>query len=373
MMDWSPLDGMHVVEACQRLVGPLASWHLGLLGAAVTKVEPPNGDIARSWDGGAVFDLLNADKKCAVLDLGQPDERELFEQLSAKADIVIADASWSELPALSGSRRAAARTRSSVIIDDAPVPGGSATSETLAQAAMAITSYIGEPQGPPTRLGADVASASAAATAVQAALAGLLRDGNSGPLVARVSIDRAAAVLKTIHWAARSDPDRWAGYHVRAIARAPDRGYRVRDGFVTLDFLPDQREAWNSLCNELGLEQFAREVGDKWYSTIGMEDGIDWARPHYDRALAGYTRDEAIALIRRYGGWSVPFQSPEEVLNHPQARLYASAFVDDEGVHIRLPWRVDNLPRGGRRPAAAPPIGAHTQEVLASIGAGAIS
>ena len=57
-----------------------------------------------------------------------------------------------------------------------------------------------------------------------------------------------------------------------------------------------------------------------------MEDRIDWARPHYERALAKYGRDEAIALIRKHGGWSVPFLEPEDALNHPQSQLYASAF-----------------------------------------------
>ena len=49
MSSWAPLAGMSVVEACQRLVGPLAAWQLSLLGAEVIKVEPPAGDIARGF------------------------------------------------------------------------------------------------------------------------------------------------------------------------------------------------------------------------------------------------------------------------------------------------------------------------------------
>jgi CoA:oxalate CoA-transferase len=371
MSGWAPLAGMSVVEACQRLVGPLAAWQLSMLGAEVTKVEPPAGDVARGW--GAVFDLMNAGKRCAALDLDQPAGRAAFERLCAAADIVLADATWSKQPALAGIRRAGAHTRVAVIVDDGAVPGGCGSSETLAQAALAITPYIGEHGGPPERLGADVVSASAATSAVQAALAGLLAEDGTPPLVARVAIDRAAAALKTIHWAARSDPDRWAGYHVWAIARAPDRGYRVSDGFVTLDFLPDQRAAWRALCAELGLDAFADSVGDGWFSTIGMEDRIDWARPHYERALAGFTRAEAVALIRRHGGWSVPFQSPPEVLTHPQARLYASAFLADGQAQVRLPWRIDNAPQGTHTCAIAPPVGAHTREVLAALAAEEVS
>ena len=38
------LAGLPIVEACQRLVGPFAGWHLAMLGATVVKVEPPTGD-----------------------------------------------------------------------------------------------------------------------------------------------------------------------------------------------------------------------------------------------------------------------------------------------------------------------------------------
>lgn len=373
MTAWAPLAGLRVVEACQRLVGPHAAWHLAMLGAEVTKVEPPAGDVARSWAGGAMFDVINAHKLCAALDLKNPAARTAFERLCAGADVVLADASWSEEPALEGSRRTGARTRSVVIVDDGSVPGGFGSSETLAQAAMAITPYVGERGGRPTRLGADLASASAAAAAVQAVLAGLLRDEASGPLIGRISIDRAMATLKTIHWAARSDPDRWAGYHVRAISREPDRGYRVRDGWITLDFPSDQGAGWRALCEELGLHQFISEVGDDWFSTVGMEDRVDWARPHYEQALAGLTRAEVVALIRKHGGWSVPFQTPAETLNHPQARLYASACFEAGAAEIRLPWRVNGETQATHRPAAAPPIGAHTKKVLAALPTGGAS
>ena len=371
MSAWAPLAGMSVLEACQRVVGPLAAWQLSMLGAQITKVESRTGDIARNW--GSVFDLINASKRFVALDPTTDAERAALERLCAATDIVLADATWSEEFALAGSKRPGARTRVVVIVDDHAVPGGKGTGETLTQAALAVTPYVGEQGGPPERLGADVASASAAATAAQAALAGLLAQDCAGPVVARIAIDRAVAALKTIHWAARSDPDRWAGYHVRAIARDPDRGYRVRDGFVTLDFLPDQRTAWRALCAEIGLDEFADSVDEDWFSTIGMEDRIDWARPYYERAFAHFSRDEAIALIRRHGGWSVPFQSPAEALAHPQSQLYASAFLRDGQVEVRLPWRVDNAPQGTQSCAVAPAVGTHTKEVLAELLADEVS
>ena len=88
------LAGVRIVEACQRLVGPFAGWHLAMLGATVVKVEPPTGDIARSWDGGRLFDVINGQKLCTAFDLDNPAERASFASLCANCDAMIADASW---------------------------------------------------------------------------------------------------------------------------------------------------------------------------------------------------------------------------------------------------------------------------------------
>ena len=367
------LAGVRIVEACQRVVGPFAGWHLAMLGATVVKVEPLGGDIARSWDGGRLFDVINGRKLHASFDFGNATERTSFASLCAGSDAIIADASWIAQKALAAIRTEGTQVQSFVVIEDGPVPGGSGSSETLAQAAMAVTGYIGDPKRPKQRLGADIASAAAASTVVQAALAGLIKENGNGPLVSHVSIDRALSSLKTIHWAARSDPDRWTGYHVRAVSRPPDRGYQVRDGRITLDFLPDQHDSWRALCNEIGLADFAAEVSKTWYSTIGMEDRVDWARPYYERAFANFSCDEAIALIRKHNGWSVAFLDPEEALNHPQSRLYASTFADGVAVTARLPWRLNDEPQGSHQPERAPPVGAHTKEVLGFLKTGAPS
>ena len=372
MTTWRPLAGMRAIEACQRLVGPLAGWHLAVMGADVVKIEPPDGDVVREWGSGAVFDVLNAGKRFVALDISQAHERLAFADLCAGADIVLGDSSWSEIVALEGSRRADARTRSIVIVDEGVVPGGSGSSETLAQAAMAVTPYIGARGCRPTRIGADIASQSAAAAATQAALAGLVRDA-TGPLVARVSVDRALAGLKTIHWAARSDPDRWEGYHVTAITRQPDRGYRVRDGWITIDFPPGEGAGWRAFCDEIGLGTFVREVGDGWFGTIGMEDDIDRARARYEQALANYTTEQAVAIVRKHRGWSVPFQTPDEMLRHPQSRLYASAVRANGHINTRLPWRVGDQPQGTDAPGAAPAIGAHNVDVLSTLPVRAVS
>ena len=357
----SPLAGTLVVEACQRVTGPMAAWHLGMLGAEVVKVEPPTGDVARSWGTGAVFDLLNSGKRFVSLDLAATAGGEKLRRLCSRADVVLADADL--VPALL-EEAVGERLRAVVTIDAADVPGGHGTGETLAQAALALTSYVGEWGGEPARVGADLASVTAAAHAAQAALAGFLQPAGRRPLWARVSVARSLSCEKTIHWAARSDPEDWTGYHVASRDRPPDTGWQARDGAMTLEFPPEQYEGWCAFCREAGLEELIAEFGEDWYSTVGMEDRADWARPRYEAALGTYQREEAAELIRRHGGWSVPFLRAEEVLRHPQARLFAAVTATEEGHRLRLPWLVGDEVQGERGLTKAPPIGAHNEEVL---------
>ena len=126
------------------------------------------------------------------------------------------------------------------------------------------------------------------------------------------------------------------------------------------------------MCEELGLGDFAREVEDNWFSTIGMEDSIDWARPHYEKAFAPLTRDEAIALIRKHGGWSVPFQQPVEAMHHPQSQALCLGILRQRRrAQVRMPWRVNDETLGAHRPGRAASVGAHTKEVLAALERGA--
>ncbi len=89
-----PLEGLHVVEATSRIQGPLAGHLLRMLGARVTRVEPPGGDPARmtaplAGDTGAFFLCMNRGKEPAQLDLGRPAGREALRELAAQADVFL--------------------------------------------------------------------------------------------------------------------------------------------------------------------------------------------------------------------------------------------------------------------------------------------
>lgn len=89
-----PLEGVRVIEACRRIQGPLAGYILGLLGAQVTRIEPPGGDLLRGMppmagDCSARFLALNWNKESVEIDLKSAAGRRQVHELVAGADVFV--------------------------------------------------------------------------------------------------------------------------------------------------------------------------------------------------------------------------------------------------------------------------------------------
>ncbi|RTQ47894.1 CoA transferase [Hymenobacter gummosus] len=94
-----PLHGLRVLELAAVLAGPQVGQFLAELGAEVIKIEPPAGDVTRSWrtpaepadtDVSAYFACANWGKQSVVLDLRRAADLDRVHQLAAQADIVLA-------------------------------------------------------------------------------------------------------------------------------------------------------------------------------------------------------------------------------------------------------------------------------------------
>ena len=89
-----PLEGIRVLDMSRVLAGPFAGRMLCDLGADVVKVEPPDGDVTRSWGadiGGnpGYYHQQNVGKRDICIDLTRPDGPELIKELAARADVLI--------------------------------------------------------------------------------------------------------------------------------------------------------------------------------------------------------------------------------------------------------------------------------------------
>ena len=86
------LSGTRVLELGTFITGPCAGMMLADLGADVIKVESPEGDPYRSYQGGQYsphFQAYNRNKRGIALDLKSPADRATFDQLARDADIFI--------------------------------------------------------------------------------------------------------------------------------------------------------------------------------------------------------------------------------------------------------------------------------------------
>jgi crotonobetainyl-CoA:carnitine CoA-transferase CaiB-like acyl-CoA transferase len=86
------LDGIRVIEQGTFITGPCAGMMLADLGADVIKVEGPEGDPYRSYQGGRYsphFQAYNRNKRGIALDLKREADRALFEGLVREADVFI--------------------------------------------------------------------------------------------------------------------------------------------------------------------------------------------------------------------------------------------------------------------------------------------
>lgn len=111
----APLSGFRVIELAGVLAGPSAGQLFAELGADVIKVEPPHGDVTRTWrlpsetspdrrsepppeapgdpasgdDRPAYFSAANWGKRSVALDLRQPGGRDALHLLVRSADVVL--------------------------------------------------------------------------------------------------------------------------------------------------------------------------------------------------------------------------------------------------------------------------------------------
>ena len=89
-----PLHGVLVVALEQAVAAPYCSSRLADAGARVIKIERPEGDFARGYDGAAhgqssYFVWINRGKESIALDLKQAADLALLERLIAQADVFI--------------------------------------------------------------------------------------------------------------------------------------------------------------------------------------------------------------------------------------------------------------------------------------------
>lgn len=382
-----------VVEFCEGVAGPLAGLRLAELGASVVKIEPAEGDWLRgaapamtgSEEGAAFFDL-NRGKRSVALGSSPRAASPLIRALLRKADILITDRSDPalaalDLPGLDADVYEANPRLIRVHISPwgrrGPISRHKG-SELTAQAMAGYTRYLGTQGEPARRLGADVASAGTGIFATQAALAALLSRNRTGK-GQRVDLSLLNSLLsmKSIHLAAQSDPDVYAGPRIGGANYPPERGWKTADEPVFFQFGgsvgAEGRAGWVDFVEEIGAGRLLSDTrfDHNGRNSTGHGTDVNRLRGEYEKEFSRFPADTLVEIIRKHAGNASAYLRADATIANPQtAALDIVREVEAGGGRRRkvraFPARFSRL-----RPAVngrAPALGEHTAAIAAEAG-----
>ncbi len=383
----SALAGVRVVECTEMASASFCARLLADAGADVVKVEPPEGDRYRrrgpfpdgqpdpDWSG--MFLYLNANKRGVGLDLQDRPQKAAFNELSAKADILVVGGQSADI-VRQGLRREALRHLNPGLIVAAITPFGLSGpnsayvgDELTAVAAGGLSfSTPGIPDGvqdlveePPlsanTPLGELMTGTLGAAACVAALLA---RQFSGQGCEIDLSLQEGVAAVMPYELA-------HAAYHEPKKREPPGFGLMpnvympCKDGYVVIMAVIDGH--WRSLMEAADSPDWA----DSEVFATGQQRAQNWdaLEPFLLEWTMSHTGEEITRLAQERGVPCFPAYTVSQMMNSPHVaeRAFLQEFTSPEGRSFKLPGhpiRMSATPWRSFRPA--PRLGQHTAEVL---------
>jgi CoA:oxalate CoA-transferase len=179
-----PFEGIRVLDAATNIAGPYAASTLADFGAEVIKIEPIGGDPMRAYppmveETTTQFAAVNHDKRYVALDLREAEGRAILRKLVCSSDVLIQNVRPGREARLGldaeSCHDANPRLIHATLAAFHPVDGDRPGYDILVQGESGLLHMTGEPDRPPSRIGASVidhASGVWLALAIVAALVG---------------------------------------------------------------------------------------------------------------------------------------------------------------------------------------------------------
>ncbi len=375
-----PLEGYRIIDLTAFITGPLASMILGDQGAQVIKIEPPGaGDVMRYMGTGrgglsTLFASCNRSKRSVVLNLREARGRELLEQLTKDADVFLQNFRPGVVERL-GIGEARMRELNPRLIyvsisafgHEGPYAQRPAFDH-IVQAMAGIPAVQADPEtGKLCFVRQAICDKVTAYTAAQSITAALLarERGAGGQHLRLAMLDAAIAFM----W-----PDGMGNQMILEddVPEYPSLSiaYRMNttaDGHVAVAPITDPQV--HGLFRAAGREDL---IEDPRFATVqtrfaNLRALIEEVRP----SLEGLTNDEILERLTAEDVPCGPVLSLDEVPTHPQVQANETLVETQHPQMGRLrqprpPVRFEATPAEIRRPA--PALGAHTDEVLQTLG-----
>ena len=372
-----PLSDVKIVDLTSVISGPLATAILADQGAEVIKVEALSGDTMRyagSMRGGmaSLFCNLNRNKNAIAVDLQSPQGVEIVKRLAVDADIVVQNYRPGVVERLGLDYAALREVRSDVIyasISGVGPDGPYASRRVYDPVIQALTGYVAAQGGAenPDLVRMMVCDKVTALSLAQAVTAALYHRRSTGE-GQHVEVSMLEAALYFI-WPDRMFDESFVG---PVDMTGPDVAdlYKVqptKDGHLAMVMV--QVEEVHGLFRALGRTDL--EADPRYQDIQGLmanaNDMLDELRPEFPKW-------ETEALTKRLVEEDVPFGvvlTGAQLLDDPQVQHSGAIKEIDhpQGGRMRLVERSARFSASQTRyRSPAPPLGAHTSEVLSAHG-----
>ncbi len=371
-----PLEGYKVLDLTHVLAGPYCTYQLHLLGAEVTKVESPRGDMVRIWGGtdeelaarvGTGFVPQNAGKRSLCIDLNKPEAQDIVRRLAAEADIMVENYEPGTMQKFGLDYDSVRQLNEQIIYLSISAFGqtgpnaGRPGFDDVVQATSGYMSINIRGDGP-IRTGGpvlDYATGMQGASAVMAAILQKAKTGEGQYIdlamqdVTLLLINRNTSIAATTGEPAAAPGNR----------DAPMLGrYQSADGYLMLaGYFPAHCK---EICRAIGLETFADLPSSEFRARI---DEIDTA---VEAKLIEKTSAEWDAVFKAAGVVAGGVQDLKAVLDsgHLHERELISEVASPAGTHqvTTAGYRISDAVFGPE--GAVPGLGEHSRAVLVELG-----
>lgn len=375
------LQGVRVLDLTRVLAGPYAAMLLADLGAEVIKIETPHGgDDSRGYGPfvngeSAYFISLNRNKKSLTLNLKSEKGKEIFLDLVKNADVVLENYRPGTMEKLGLGYEVLEQHNPSIIYAACSGFGHTgpysqkAAYDLIVQGMGGIMSLTGEPDGPPTRVGASVGDITAGLFTAVGILAALHQRGNSGKgqKVDVAMLDCQVAILENAiaRYAVTGQSPKSTGNRHPSIT--PFATFKASDGYVIVAAGNDN--LWRKWCVAVGREDLAEDP--RFVTNALRTENWDDLEVIMSEVISQRSVEEWLHLFEEAGIPASPINRVEQVVNHPQVKAREMIVTQDHPVAGTImmpgiPVKLSKTP--GSIDSPAPLLGEHNVEILGKMG-----
>ncbi|MBK5294676.1 MAG: CoA transferase [Acidobacteriia bacterium] len=370
-----PLNGIQVLDVASFLAGPVAAMQLGDMGAAVIKIEPPGGDLARAWspflNGESRYFLgWNRNKRGMVLDLTKPAAREVLYELVRRSDVLIENFRLGVTKRLGMDYETLRKINPRLIYassnafgargPDAERPGYDPVLQCLSGVAQLNARHNGGTPAITSVAVSDFQAAMQIVTGVCAALYHRERTGEGQKI--ETSLLQAVMALQSHHFVEGLDCQEEGGLGI-----FPYQLFATSDTLLFVAAATDK--FWRLLCEALGDAELAC---DARYATNGQRVvHADALRARLGPLFLRRSTAEWQRILIAAGVPCGAVQSHKEFFGDPQVMAMGQDLLVDHAGAGRLRMSgmtVDFEKTPGALQRAAPRLGEHTSEILEELG-----